>query len=223
MVYQLMVSKYLFLLREVLRHRNKGAALLRANLTRTAPVAIWIGTVQASLNLRRRIPHRDNPIFALSSVTAGPRGNGVPRLASLGLHLDPVDLHHIPTPFRTWGRGTPSRPAPGRTRSTAACTGGRGDTPRPSYYTEGNAPAGQGGIDPALPYLPSAPGLLALSGRWGNGPKKDVHIMALLDLLYWVHSKFSFLNQFLFLPLHPANKGKAGNLHPVSNPCHREP
>lgn len=206
MVYQLMVSKYLFLLREVLRHRNKGAALLRANLTRTAPVAIWIGTVQASLNLRRRIPHRDNPIFALSSVTAGPRGNGVPRLPPFGLYLDPVDLHHIPTPFRTWGRGTPFRPAPGRTRSTAACTGGRDDTPRPSYHTEGNAPAGQGGIDPALPYLPSAPSLLALSGRWGNGPKKDVHVMALLDLLYWVHQFHLFSSSTLPASLHKYGK-----------------
>ena len=186
-----MVSKKLLLLWKVRRHGNKGAALLRAKLTRTAPVAIWIGTVQTPLNLLRGIPHRDNPIFALSPVTAGPRGNGVPRLPPFGLHLDPVDLHHIPTPFRTWGRDIPSLQVPGRTRSTAACTGGRDDTPRPSYHAEGNAPAGQGGVDPALPYLPSAPGLLALSGRRGNGPQQDVHVMAFFDSLDLSHGLIS--------------------------------
>ena len=196
MVDQLMVSKKLLLLWEVLRHGDAGTTYLFPWLTRTTPAAIWIGTVQALLDFLRGIPVQSRIEHGAPDALAGDgfRGSIGPRPSPFGLHLDPVDLHHIPTPFRTWGRDIPSLQVPGRTRSTAAYTGGRDDTPRPSYHTEGNAPAGQGGIDPALPHLPSAPGLLALFGCWGNGPQQDVHVMALLDLLYWVHSKFSFLN-----------------------------
>ena len=206
MVDQLMVSKKLLLLWEVLRHGDAGTVYLLPWLTRTTPAAIWIGTVQALLDFLRGIPSRVDSI-AFSALAGNEfRGRAGPRLPPFGLHLDPVDLHHIPTPFRTWGRDIPFRPAPGRTRSTAAYTGGRDDTPRPSYHTEGDAPAGQGGVDPALPHLPSAPGLLALSGRRGNGPQQDVHIMALLDLLYWVHQFHLFSSSTLPSTFHKRGK-----------------
>lgn len=162
--------------------------------------------MQALLDFLRGIPSRVDSIAFSALAGNGFRGRVGPWLPPFGLHLDPVDLHHIPTPFRTWGRDIPSLQVPGRTRSTAACTGGRDDTPRPSYRAEGNAPAGQGGVDPALPYLPSAPGLLALSGRWGNGPQQDVHVMALLDLLYWVHQFHLFSSSTLPSAFHKRGK-----------------
>lgn len=206
MVDQLMVSKKLLLLWEVLRHGDAGTTYLFPWLTRTTPAAIWIGTVQALLDFLRGIPSRVDSIAFSALAGNGFRGRVGPRLPPFGLHLDPVDLHHIPTPFHTWGRDIPYLQVPGRTRSTAACTGGRDDTPRPSYRAEGNAPAGQGGVDPALPYLPSAPGLLALSGRWGNGPQQDVHVMALLDLLYWVHQFHLFSSSTLPSAFHKRGK-----------------
>jgi len=45
------------------------------------------------------------------------------------------------------------------------------ESPLRLYHAQGDAPAGQGGVDPALSHLFSAPSLLALSGRWGNGPQ----------------------------------------------------
>lgn len=100
-------------------------------------------------------------------------------------------------PLHTGGRDISFPALAGRRYSLAFHTADRGDTPRPSYHTEGNAPAGQGGIDPALPHLFLAPGLLALSGRRGNGPQQDVHVMALLDSLNLIHWSF-------FLSSHPS-------------------
>lgn len=131
MVDQLMVSKKLLLLWEVLRHGDAGTTYLFPWLTRTTPAAIWIGTVQALLDFLRGIPSRVDSIAFSALAGNGFRGRVGPRLPPFGLHLDPVDLHHIPTPFRTWGRDIPSLQVPGRTRSTAACTGGRDYTPRP--------------------------------------------------------------------------------------------
>lgn len=164
--------------------------------------------MQALLDFFRGIPVQSRIEHVSPDALArdGFRGRVGPRSPPFDIHLVPVDLHHIPTPFRTWGRYIPSLQVPGRTRSTAACTGGRDDTPRPSYHTEGNAPAGQGGIDPALPSLPSAPGLLALSGRWGNGPQQDVHVMALLDFLYWVHQFHLFSSSTLPSVFHTHGK-----------------
>ena len=126
--------------RKILRYRESLAPW------GTAPLAVGAGTGQALLNLRL-FPSRGRSMwfspFGPCSFPIPPRPVGFylnDHLANFHGPVPPLSCTRVP--LHTGGRDVSFPALAGRRYSLAFHTADRGDTPRPSYHTEGNAPAG---------------------------------------------------------------------------------